>query len=53
MGDDSEPGNNDFSTDGDLEINLVSCLGWKRDPQPGEAAQKLPSCPSPNTLGLV
>lgn len=34
-GDDSEPRNNDFSTDGDLEINLVSCLGWKgRGEQP-------------------
>lgn len=52
LDDDSEPGNNDFSTNRDLEINLVSCLGWNRDPDPEKQPSSSHPAPPPTHLDL-
>lgn len=52
LDDDSEPGNNDFSTNPDLEINRVSCLGWNRDPDPGKQPSGSHPAPPPTYLDL-
>lgn len=43
-----------MTSDGDLEINLVSCLGWKRDPERslGKQSRSSHPAPPPTHLGL-
>lgn len=53
MDDDSESGNCDFSTNRDLEINLVSCLGWNRDPDPGKQPSSSHPALPPTHLNLL